>query len=226
MAKNQKQNNSVLELVLLFMILMISFLIWDTYFIYPIKLFVVLLHEAGHGISAILSGGKIVTLSIGLDLSGKCETYGGNNIFIATSGYLGSLLFGLTIFYSTHNKKIGKLFLVLISILILLISITSMQSITFMLLAIFFSLLLLSSAFFLNNKIVSFLLRSFGLLSCVYVLFDIKDDILSRSTSISDASILSNLINVPVLWIGVSWLIISIAGIFIVMKISYMKKIK
>ena len=226
MAKIQNKNQNITELVFLSFILIISFLFWDTYFVYPIKLLVVLIHEISHAISTILSGGKVIAFNIGYDLSGKCETEGGNNILIATSGYLGSLLFGLLIFYSTYNKKIGKWLLIIISVLILITSVSLMQNLSLILLAVLYSVLLFVSAFFLQIRIDSYILKLFGMLSCVYVLFDIKEDILSGTSTISDASILSDLINVPTVVIGLIWLVISLAGIFLVMKLSYIKKTK
>jgi len=226
MAKTQNKNQNITELVFLSFVLIISFLFWDTYLVYPIKLFVVLIHEISHAISAILSGGRVIAFNIGFDLSGKCEAENGNNILIATSGYLGSLLFGLLIFYSTYNKKIGKWLLIIISVLILITSVSLMQNFSLTLLAVLYSVLLFASAFFLRIRIDSYILKLFGMLSCVYVLFDIKEDILSGTSTISDASILSDLINVPTVVIGLIWLVISLAGIFLVMKLSYIKKTK
>jgi len=226
MTKPKNKNHKVIELVFLSFVLIISFLFWDTYLVYPIKLFVVLIHEISHVISAILSGGKVIAFNIGFDLSGKCETENGNNIFIAASGYLGSLLFGLLIFYSTYNKKIGKWLLIIIAIIILIISVSLMQNFSLTLLAVLYSVLLFVSAFFLQIRIDSLILKVLGMLSCIYVLFDIKEDILSTNSAISDASILSDLINVPTIVIGLVWLIISLAGIFLVMKLSYIEKTK
>jgi len=226
MTKNQNKNKNILELVFLSIALIISFLFWDTYLVYPIKLFVVLIHEISHALSTIVSGGKVIVFNIGLDLGGKCETENGNNILIAASGYLGSLLFGLLIFYSTYNKKIGKWLLIITAIIILITSVSLMQNTSLTLLAVLYSVLLFVSAFFLQIRIDSYILKLFGLLSCIYVLFDIKEDILSTNSAISDASILSDLINVPTIVIGLIWLFISLAGIFLIMKISYVKKAK
>ncbi len=226
MVRSQNKSQNIAELVFLSFVLIINFLFWDTYLVYPIKLFVVLIHEISHAISAILSGGKIISFNIGFDLSGKCETENGNNILIAASGYLGSLLFGLLIFYSTYNKKIGKWLLIFIAFLILITSVSLMQNFSLILLAVLFSVLLFISAFFLQIRIDSYILKLFGMSSCIYVLFDIKDDVLSANSALSDASILSDLINVPTIVIGLIWLIISLAGIFFIMKLSYIKKTK
>ena len=101
-----------------------------------------------------------------------------------------------------------------------------MQNFSLTLLAVLYSVLLFVSAFFLQIRIDSLILKVFGMLSCIYVLFDIKEDILTTNSAISDASILSDLINVPTIVIGLIWLIISLAGIFLVMELSYIKKTK
>ncbi|NJD22559.1 MAG: M50 family metallopeptidase [Melioribacter sp.] len=226
MARTQNKNQNIIELVFLSFVLIISFLLWDTFLVYPVKLFVVIIHEISHAISAIVSGGKVIAFNIGFDLGGKCETENGNNIFIAAAGYLGSLLFGLLIFYSTYNKKIGKWLLIIIALLILITSVSLMQNFSLILWTVLYSVLLFVSAFFLYIRIDSYILKLFGMLSCIYVLFDIKEDILSTNSAISDASILSDLINVPTIVIGLIWLIISLAGIFLIMRLSYVQKTK
>lgn len=223
MGKKTNKKDQVTELVILFMLLIISFFLWNTNFVYPIKLFVVILHELSHALAAFLGGGKIVSMNIAFDLSGKCETDGGNNIFIASAGYLGSLFFGLLFFLSPNNTKIGKWVIISTAVILLITTISTATGHAFILLAFILSILLIAAAFYLRIPIVSILVRAFGLISCVYVLFDIKEDILFKSNSISDASILSNLINIPVTLIGAVWIFISVVGIFLAMKFSYKK---
>ncbi len=221
MRRQQNRKDKITELIILLVLLIISFFLWDLYFIYPIKLFVVLLHELSHSLAAILSGGKITALNIGFDLSGKCETERGNTILIASSGYIGSLIWGLLFFLAPNNKRIGKWIIISLSLIILILTITVSGSGIFILLAFILAVLLITAAFFLGIPIITIIVRSFGLISCVYVLFDIKEDLLSSSSVISDASILSSIINVPVIWIGVSWAFVSIIGIYFAIKYSY-----
>lgn len=221
MAKTLNKKNQITELVILFTLLIISFFLWNTYFIYPIKLIVVLLHEISHAFAALISGGKIIEMNIGLDLGGKCETEEGNTIFIASAGYLGSLLWGLLIFTSPNFKKNGFWILISLSVLILVTSISVPAGITFVILALILSLLLITSAFLLRIPIIKIVVRAFGLISCIYVMFDIKDDLLSRSSELSDASLISSLTNIPVIIIGLSWAFISIVGIYLAMRFSY-----
>jgi hypothetical protein len=221
MGKQKNKRDQITELVILLILLIISFFLWDTYFIYPIKLFVVLLHELGHSIAALLIGGKIITMNIGFDLSGRCETEGGNTIFIASAGYLGSLLWGILFFISPNNKKSGFWIIIVISIMIVLTTIGVATGATFILLALILSALLITAAFYLRIPIVSIIVRAFGLISCVYVLFDIKDDLLFQRTAISDATLISSLTNISTTMIGITWVLISIICIYIAIRFSY-----
>lgn len=221
MDNKQNKKDQITELIILLTFMIISFFLWDTYFIYPIKLFVVLLHEISHAFAAILSGGKIIEMNIGFDLGGKCETEGGNTIFIASAGYLGSLLWGLLFFLSPNNKKIGFWIIISISVLILITTISVSTNITFVILAMIISSLLVTSAFFLRIPIIRIIVRSFGLISCIYVLFDIRQDLISHTNALSDASVISSLTNIPVTMIGLSWAFISIICIYTAMRLSY-----
>ena len=57
--KLSKEQKKQIELGIIIFVLLLAFLLWNTFLIYPIKLFVVLTHEISHGIAAIVSGGKL-----------------------------------------------------------------------------------------------------------------------------------------------------------------------
>lgn len=65
----------------------------------PIQLFVTILHELGHAFGAVLSGGSVSTVQINPNGSGVTYTQGGNRAITIIGGYLGSALFGNTLFY-------------------------------------------------------------------------------------------------------------------------------
>ncbi|HEX3044230.1 MAG TPA: M50 family metallopeptidase, partial [Bacillota bacterium] len=79
---------------LLGVMLVLLFFFWDTPFVYPIKIFVVLLHEISHGIAAMLTGGAIAKILISPDQGGLCYTAGGWRFLVLSAGYLGSMLWG------------------------------------------------------------------------------------------------------------------------------------
>lgn len=61
---------------------------------YPIRLFVTFLHEASHGLAAILTGGQLLQFTISPDTSGLAYTRGGFRPLILVAGYAGSCLWG------------------------------------------------------------------------------------------------------------------------------------
>lgn len=220
-----KRKNKLIELAVLSILVIASFVLWDTYFIYPIKLFAVILHEISHALATLLSGGKVLSMNIGFDLSGKCETDGGNQIAIASAGYIGSLLFGILYFISPNFRKTGKWLIISLSVLILSIAITTSMNFSLSILALVIFSLLIIAALYLSIPIVSILVRALGLISSIYVLFDIKEDILTNRKVITDATILSDIIGVPQLVIGLFWLAFSLVALITAIRFSYKEKV-
>ena len=224
--KLNKKQKQILELAILAFIALASFLLWDTIIVFPIKLFVVLMHEISHGIAAIFTGGKIIALDIGLNLGGKCETIDGNAFTIASAGYLGSFIFGSALFYSAYNKNNGLVIVSFISMIILLFAVNVINDFTVSIISIMAAVFLFSIKKFSPKIISDYFLKSLGLISCLYVLMDIKEDTLSGGLNYSDASVVAELTGIPELVWGLTWLIISLLGIFYMLRLGFRKGIK
>lgn len=67
--------------------------------LYPITIMVTALHELGHALGAIVTGGTINSLRINEDGSGYCVSAGGRPSIILMGGYIGSAIFGNMLFY-------------------------------------------------------------------------------------------------------------------------------
>lgn len=67
--------------------------------LYPIRLLVTFLHELGHAIAAVLTGGHVDKLQINPDGSGWTRTAGGMRSLVIMGGYIGSAVFGNILFY-------------------------------------------------------------------------------------------------------------------------------
>lgn len=224
MKKKIKRQNHTSEQITILIIFIASLILWDTPVIYPIKLFVVILHELSHAIMGLATGGKITAMSIGLDLSGKCQIEGGNQIAIASVGYLGSLIWGILIYVAPNKLNSGKWILIAFAVIILSISLITSSNLTFLSLSVISSLCILLAAIYLRINIISILVRSIGLISCVFVLFDIKEDLFSRNDVITDVTILSSLTGIPGILISTSWIVFSFITIALIIRYSYKKK--
>ena len=62
---------------------------FDSPVVFPFRLFVVFLHEISHGLAAVLTGGRILSIAISPNEGGVCVTRGGWRSWSATRAYLG-----------------------------------------------------------------------------------------------------------------------------------------
>ena len=100
--------------------------LWDTAFVYPIKVFVVLLHEISHAAAAIATGGSVERIVLDANQGGAAYTRGGIPFITMSAGYLGSLLWGVLFVMLGFSKRIRPrwiigtigLFVILVTILV------------------------------------------------------------------------------------------------------------
>ncbi len=71
---------------------------------YPVRLFVTFVHEAGHVLAALISGGMVEGFTVSPNGLGQALVAGGNIALIAPAGYLGAALFGAMLFFVTSRK--------------------------------------------------------------------------------------------------------------------------
>ncbi len=71
--------------------------------LYPLRLFVTYVHEASHGLAALMTGGRVIGFSVSANGSGLATTAGGWPAIILPAGYLGAALFGSGLFYLVNR---------------------------------------------------------------------------------------------------------------------------
>lgn len=85
----------------------VVWMIWNvsqlSFLAYPFRLFVTYVHEAGHSIAALVTGGRVIGFSVAPDGSGLARTAGGSRALILPAGYLGAALFGSVLFYIVNT---------------------------------------------------------------------------------------------------------------------------
>lgn len=82
-------------------------------------------HEISHGLAALISSGKIVSIQLFLNGAGLCTTQGGSRFLISFMGYFGATLWGFTIYSlaqesKNRTKAVTVFILLLLSISVLL----------------------------------------------------------------------------------------------------------
>lgn len=73
--------------------------------LYPITIFVIYLHEFGHAVGALITGGTVESIKIRPDGSGVTSIRGGIRPIYIMGGYIGSALFGNILFYIGARKQ-------------------------------------------------------------------------------------------------------------------------
>ncbi len=100
-------------LVMAIMAMVLVFVVWNvpqlSFVLYPFRLFVTFVHEAGHGLAAMLTGGEFIRFEVAANGSGLATTRGGSRAVILPAGYLGSSLFGTFLFYVTNRVPYPRL---------------------------------------------------------------------------------------------------------------------
>ena len=180
--------------------------------IYPLKIFVVFMHELSHGLMAIATGGQIKEIVVVSQQGGHAITIGGSEFWTLMAGYLGSLAWGGLILVLAARTHLDKLLSTLIGIGMVLVSIRYVRNPFGLMFGIAFGGLLVIVGLLLSEALNDLILRVIGLTSCLYAILDIKSDVLDRSHLRSDARMLSELTSISTLTWGILWILTAIIG--------------
>lgn len=222
--KLNKKQKYYFELSLLVTIPIFTFFFWNSPVLYPIKIFSVLMHEISHGLAAIFTGGYVVQLNLSEYLGGSLVSGDGNQIVIASAGYLGSLVWGSLIYYSTYDSKFFKWLSVFIGTILLLFTANFIHGTFAAIFGVAYSFLFLSLPYFKNEYVTAIIARILAMISIIYVFTDIKEDLLTLTYRQTDAQILYEITGVPA-WIwGLIWFFITGFVIYYLIRFSIKKR--
>ncbi len=187
--------------------------LWDTPVIYPVKLFVVMLHEISHGLAALATGGTIEQIVLDPHQGGACYCPGGNAFLTLSAGYLGSLLWGLVLLSAASAPRIpNRALLFVVGAAVLALSVRYVGNGFGLLFGIGFGAAMMFAGWKLSAGPSRVLLTALGLTSCLYAILDIKSDVLDRPHLRSDAAMLAEMTpGITTTTWGVVWISIALA---------------
>lgn len=190
--------------------------LWNTFLVYPLKIFVVFLHELSHGLAAILTGGSIERIELSFNQGGVCLTRGGSEFIILSAGYLGSMLWGAILLVLSARTQWDRLLLKGVAILTLIMTVLYVRSIFGFLYGLGAGAALLLVATRFSPKVSKLFIQAIAITSCLYSVYDIFSDLLFRSVPASDANALARLTGVPsfiwaILWTAIAAFVAAIA---------------
>ena len=146
--------------------------IWGWKLLYPVRIFVTFLHEFGHAIGTVISGGWVTDVEIYLNGGGRTVSMNGSPGVILMSGYLGSAFFGNLLFLvGVKSQKLVKPTMALVIIAMAVTGFYWFSSIfTTFILAIFAAVLFWLTC---KTRFARDALIALGLISVIYILQDI-----------------------------------------------------
>jgi len=197
-------------------------LLWDTVLVYPLKIFVVLLHETSHAVAAVATGGSIQRITLDPLQGGACHCPGGNAFLTLSAGYLGSLLWGGLMISAARSQRV-KTGVVngLIGGLVIGLTILYVRNGFGIAFGIAFGLAMVGASRKLSANLNRSLLLTLGLTSALYAILDIKSDVIDRPELQSDAHMLADLTGVPTVAWGVIWIAVALAFSFWLLRRAY-----
>ena len=201
-------------------IALLCLFLWEHWIIYPIKLLVVLMHETGHALAAMLTGGDVVSIRISPQQGGVAVTRGGIRFIILCAGYLGSSLIGAALLALSARKPWKHFLLELFGGVILLELVFWVRDLftAVFVIGVVVGLYFLSK---LSTNVKPLVMQVIGTMCCLYAVYDIKSDILSGQSwygggaAVSDAQALAGITFIPAIVWGIFWIALAI-GIFVV----------
>lgn len=192
--------------------LVVLWVLWPTVAVYPLKVFVVFLHELSHALAAVATGGRVEAITLDWREGGATWVQGGNAFLMLSAGYLGSLLWGLALLAIARSKpRRAAPTIQALGVLTLLITLFFVRGAFGILFGFLFGAALLLAGRRLGTDAAVVVLSVLGLTSALYALLDIRSDIIARPGSPSDAAMLAQLTGIPTLFWGGLWATLAIA---------------
>ena len=185
--------------------------LWDTAAIYPLKVFVVLLHEISHAVVAVATGGTIERIVLDPNQGGACYCPGGNAFLTLSAGYLGSLAWGGLLVSAGQAKRINSRWVTgAAGLLVIGLTLAYVRSTFGFGFGLAFGAALLIGAAKLSAAVNQSVLLTLGLTSCLYAILDIKSDTLDRPELQSDAAMLGDITGIPTVVWGSLWITVAV----------------
>jgi hypothetical protein len=135
------------SLLLAFLAFVLVLIIWQvpdlSVILYPFRFFVTTIHELGHGMAALISGGHFLQYQVFESGAGVATTSGGSPWLVLPAGYVGTALFGAALLYLANRTKHTKGISVALGVLFLLLTALFARSLPAILAGVIIALVLI-----------------------------------------------------------------------------------
>lgn len=191
----------------------VLFWFWDSTWMWPLKVLVVLFHELGHAVATWLTGGEVVEIGLAPNQGGHTLSRGGVRFIVLNAGYLGSLIAGAGLLGLSRRAKVARASLLALGIALFVVGLWFVRPIASFGLGftLVMSALLAALSRIAPAEVCAAILRGLGVFSIMYAVFDIRDDVFRAPGSArTDATMLAELTGVPAPIWGILWITVGL----------------
>jgi len=189
-------------------------LLWNIPYVrnvlWPFKMLVIAFHEFGHAITACCTGGRVESISLDPNEGGVTHMRGGIQAITLPAGYLGSSIIGALLIFCGFDivaSKVASIVLGVGFLLTLWWARRDWLTIVTVLLAVG---LLVACWFIKHAEPLRFVVLFIGVMSSLYSVWDICDDLILRKVNSSDASVFAQRYGGSSRCWGIIWSFISL----------------
>ncbi|KAH8978710.1 peptidase M50B-like-domain-containing protein [Lactarius akahatsu] len=178
--------------------------------IYPFKLLTVGFHEMSHAFMGVLTCAHIHSIELDPDEGGATTMSGGIPWLTLPAGYLGSGLIGAALIACGFDTDASKVASLVLAVFFLFTLWWARRNLLTWVLLLGMSGLIVLFWFVKGGVALRYLVLFIGVMSCMYVLWDVIDDTIARKVNSSDASAFAKICGCfpSQVW-GVIWLLIA-----------------
>ncbi|KJZ79438.1 hypothetical protein HIM_00907 [Hirsutella minnesotensis 3608] len=178
--------------------------------LWPFKMLVIAFHEFGHAITAVLTGGRVKSISLDPNEGGVTHMQGGISAITLPAGYLGSSIIGALLTFCGFNIVASKVASIVLAVCFLLNLWWGKRDWLTVLTVLSAVGLLVACWFIVHAQALRFVVLFIGVMSSLYSVWDICDDLILRKVNSSDASVFAKRYGGSSQCWGVIWSIISV----------------
>jgi len=166
--------------------------------LYPLRLLTTMVHEGGHALATLATGGQVVAVTIEPDGSGLTRSLGGWRPLILSAGYLGTTLVGCLLLLASRVQNRATLLLFVLGASTLALTVLFGRNWLAWAMGIFWGLLLAGWAMRGPRKTHGVMLAFLGIQGSLNAMTDLRTlfDLSVRTGATTDAAMMSR----EILW--------------------------
>jgi hypothetical protein len=189
---------------------------------YPLRIFVTFLHECGHAVAALITGGSVQSISVYPDTSGLTFTRGGLGFLVSSAGYVGTTVAAAALVLALRWLP-SRLVLGGLGGSLALITLLWVRNPFGLAAGVVLAVALLGGARYLSPRNAQLAVAFLAVQSGMNALFDLRTILLLARSGHqhNDAAFLASATGVPAVVWAVLWAAMSVAILWVAIRTGY-----